>query len=78
MPVCQKTMEFLHKFLNDGLVSIGRWPPQSPYLTPLDFFLWGHLKNKIFATSPATIKELKRRITTEIQNITQKTLRKFF
>ncbi len=44
----------------------------------MDFFLWGHLKNKIFATPPATIEELKRRITVEIQNIAKKTLRKVF
>ncbi len=42
------------------------------------FFPVGHLKNKIFATPPVTIEELKRRIIMEIQNITQKTLRKFF
>ncbi len=52
--------------------------PQSPDLTPLNFFLWGHLKNKISATPPATIEELKRRIIMEIQNITQKMLRKVF
>ncbi len=48
--------------------------PIKPDLTPLEFFPWRHLKNKIFATPPATIKELKRRITMEIQNITQKTI----
>ncbi len=52
--------------------------PMKPGPTPLDFFFRGHLKNKIFATPPATIQELKRRITIEIQNITQKTLRKVF
>lgn len=25
-----------------------RWPPRSPDLTPLDFFLWSHLKNNIY------------------------------
>ncbi len=60
VPICQnKTVEFLHKFLNDRFVSIGLWPPQSPDVNPLDFFLLGHLKNKIFATPPATIEELK-------------------
>ncbi len=70
----EQTMESLLEFFNDRLVPVGLWPPQSPDLTPLDFFLWGHLKNKIFVTPPATIEELKRLITVEIQNITQKTL----
>ncbi len=74
----EQIMEFLHKFFNDRLVSIGLWPPRSLDLTPLDFFLWVHLKNKIFVTPPATIEELKWCITMEIQNITQKTLRKVF
>ncbi len=74
----EKNMEFLCKFFNDRLVSIRLWPPRSPKLTPLFFFLWGYLKNKIFATPPATIEELKWRITMEIQNITQKTLQKIF
>ncbi len=43
--------------------------PTSPDVTPLNFSLLGHLKNKIFATPPATIEELKRCITVEIQNI---------
>ena len=42
------------------------WPPRSPDLTPLDFFLWGHLKYKVFVTSPADLGDLERRITAEI------------
>ncbi|PNF38659.1 hypothetical protein B7P43_G01211, partial [Cryptotermes secundus] len=25
-----------------------RWPPRSPVLTPLDFFLWGYVKDRVF------------------------------
>ncbi|KAJ8933896.1 hypothetical protein NQ318_001689 [Aromia moschata] len=31
-----------------------RWPPRSPDITPLDFFLWGRIKNKVYATRPQT------------------------
>ena len=24
------------------------WPPRSPDLTPMDFFLWGYLKAKVY------------------------------
>jgi hypothetical protein len=43
------------RYLNEifGERWIGRfgptaWPPRSPDLSPNDFFLWGHLKNKIY------------------------------
>ncbi len=74
----EETIEFSRKFFNVRFVSIGLWLLRSPDLTPLVFFLWRHLKNKIFATLPATVEELKRHITMEIQNITQKMLRKVF
>ena len=38
------------------------WPPRSPYLTPCDFFLWGFIKSKVYATKPANIPELKEKI----------------
>ncbi|EZA53536.1 hypothetical protein X777_07004, partial [Ooceraea biroi] len=28
------------------------WPARSPDLTPLDFFLWGHLKNEVYRDIP--------------------------
>lgn len=34
------------------------WPPRSPDLTPLNYFLWGFLKDKVFRTKPATLQEI--------------------
>lgn len=45
------------------------WPARSPDLSPLDYFLWGYLKCKVFATKPSDINELKRRIRTECREI---------
>ena len=28
------------------------WPPRSCDLTPLDFFLWGYVKDKVYADVP--------------------------
>ena len=28
------------------------WPPNSPGLNPLDYYLWGHVKAKVFETNP--------------------------
>lgn len=45
------------------------WPPRSCDLTPLDFFLWGYLKNKVYVNMPNTIPELKQEIRREIAAI---------
>ena len=39
------------------------WPARSPDLSPCDFFLWGYLKNIVYQERPATIEQLKSRIT---------------
>ena len=39
-------------------------PPRSPDLTPLDFFLWGHLQSIVYEEGPpATLRDLRDRIT---------------
>lgn len=50
------------------------WPARSPDLTPLDFFLWGYLKSKVYETQPASLEELRQRITYECQRITPEVL----
>lgn len=45
-----------------GRLGTIEWPPRSPDLTPLDFFLWGFLKDKVFRTVPANIQEMQDRI----------------
>jgi hypothetical protein len=49
-----------------AVLTVGRrgpvpWPPQSPDLTPLDFFLWGH-KSLVYETPVETQKELIAKI----------------
>ncbi|GBM23151.1 hypothetical protein AVEN_147069-1 [Araneus ventricosus] len=39
------------------------WPPCSPDLNPLDFFLRGHIKQRVYATPPPTLQELRNCIT---------------
>ena len=45
------------------------WPPRSCDLTPLDFFLWGHIKSLVNANKPATLDDLKDNIQHEIANV---------
>jgi hypothetical protein len=37
-------------------------PPRSPRLNPPDFFLWGYLKDAVYSTKPATLRELQQEI----------------
>ena len=39
-----------------------KWPPRSPDLTPLDYFLWGWMKSMVYSTSIGTQEELRNRI----------------
>lgn len=45
------------------------YPPRSPDVTPLDFFLWGHLKDKVYATRPAAVAALRVAIERECAQI---------
>ena len=38
------------------------WPPRSCDLIPLDFFLWGFLKSRVYVNQPATTRELQEEI----------------
>ena len=50
------------------------WPARSPDLTPPDFFLWGVLKNAVYANKPRTIDQLKQSIQHEWNQISEKNL----
>ena len=45
------------------------WPVLSPGLSPLDFWLWGYLKNKVYANAVTTLDRLRQAITDEMQAI---------
>lgn len=65
----------VREFLNDNYGTwIGRggtisWPARSPDLNPLDFFLWGHLKQVIYEMGGNSLEELKNKIRTEVENL---------
>jgi len=44
------------------------WPPRSPDLSPLDFFLWGHLKAQVYATPVKSLGQLRRRLGVAIRS----------
>ena len=52
------------------------WPPRSPDLSPLDFFLWGYIKNIVYAEKIRNIQQLQNRITSAIKNVTRDMIQK--
>lgn len=50
------------------------WPPRSPDLTSLDFFLWPHLKRTVYNNRPRTLTQLKENITNAISAIPEEML----
>lgn len=50
-------------------------PPRSPDLTPMDFFLWGYVKSKVYANKPTSLAQLKEIIRHEMAAITETTCR---
>lgn len=74
---------YVREYLNDVFPNkwIGRrgpmeWPARSPDLSPLDFFLWGHVKNKVYKDRPRNLDDLKTRITVEMQRIPEDVLQR--
>lgn len=74
------SLDFLNYYFDDRIISrkyIERfgyglsWPPYSPDLTPCDFFLWGYLKDRVYANRPNTIADLQRNIRNEVNAIPQ-------
>lgn len=51
------------------------WPPRSPDLTPLDFFLWGYVKNKVYAVECSSRDEMEERIKAAFATVTPEMLR---
>lgn len=56
---------YLNERFNNRWIGRGgpvEWPPRSPDLTSLDFYLWGFLKNEVYRTRPTTKEDMKVRI----------------
>lgn len=71
----------IHEHLNNEFPDrwIGRggpfqWPPRSPDLTKMDFFLWGYVKDEVYKVPPTTKENMKDRITQVFRNINNNVL----
>ncbi|CAB0042120.1 unnamed protein product, partial [Trichogramma brassicae] len=53
---------------------VRKWPPRSPDLTPLDFYLWGRLKDICYQEEPTTQENMIERIRAAWNQITPEEL----
>ena len=51
------------------------WPARYPDLSPLDYFLWGYVKENVFKRQPADIEILKEIVHEVVSSIDQDVLR---
>lgn len=72
--------QFLNTDYNNRWIGRGsplrNWPPRSPDLTSLDFFLWGFLKNIVYEAAPTTRADMIDRIRNACENIPRSVLLK--
>ncbi|XP_020299364.1 uncharacterized protein LOC109863516 [Pseudomyrmex gracilis] len=48
------------------------WPARSSNFNPLDYFLWGHLKNLIYQNPVESLEDLEKQLYNAIATITSK------
>lgn len=66
----QVVRPFLEEHFGDHLITTNgpiRWPPRSPDLSILDFFLWGYLQNKIYTVQFERIEDLRGAVEREFR-----------
>ena len=64
-----RVSQLLHMLFGNNVVALNEereWPSRSPDLTPLDVFLWGYVKSKVYRVPPPDIASLQRRIIYEV------------
>ncbi len=53
---------FLNKWISYGSPYVPSWPPEFPNFTPLDFYLWEHLKTLVYRTPIKSCDQLIQQI----------------
>lgn len=65
---------FGERWIGRGAVS--PWPARSPDLTPLDYFLWGAVKEEVYQTPIENLDQLEQRIRAACNRISPEILRR--
>ena len=76
------TRWFLSHVFGDRWIGRGapvvEWPPRSPDLTVCDFWLWGHVKNRVYGQPIADMADLKQKIKDAFRSISHAMLNNVF
>ncbi|GBM99304.1 hypothetical protein AVEN_258405-1 [Araneus ventricosus] len=59
---------FPQRWIGSGAVMA--WPPRSPDIAPLDFYLWDYVKQHVYSERINDINHLNQRITDVIRSVT--------
>lgn len=73
----RQVRDYLNTWLPNRWIGRGSqvaWPARSPDLTPLDFFLWGYVKDNVYKILPTTRDDMKDRIRRSFNNIREEVL----
>ncbi|XP_066261268.1 uncharacterized protein [Euwallacea similis] len=54
--------QYPNRWIGRGNNAPVQWPPRSPDMTPMDYFFWGSLKEKVYSTSVNNRDDLWQRI----------------
>jgi hypothetical protein len=54
------------------------WPARSPDLTPIDFYLWGHLKAQVYTQKIRNVKHLRQSVIEACNAITPGIIKRVF
>nr|WP_253308897.1 DUF4817 domain-containing protein [Rickettsia endosymbiont of Ceutorhynchus assimilis] len=71
------SQEKLNRDFRDRWIGRGgpvAWPARSPDLTPLDFFLWGNIKQIVYQEAPTTPENMMERIRNACRAVSRDTL----
>ena len=75
----------VRQFLDDkfpkrwlGRRGLVKWAPWSPDLSPVDFYLWGEIKNQVYRSRSKSVAELRTKITSAANSIRLRSLEAAF
>uniref|UniRef100_V5GAN1 Transposable element Tc3 transposase n=1 Tax=Anoplophora glabripennis TaxID=217634 RepID=V5GAN1_ANOGL len=52
------------------------WPPRSPDLSVLDYFIWGTIKNEVYNTPPTAIEDCMERVRNAFNKLNVNSIRR--
>jgi hypothetical protein len=82
-PIKHMVIDWLDSIFEDKMLPIksrrgDTWAPSSSDINPLDFFLWGYLKEQVYKPLPSNLEEVNAMIKREVKELPQRYVRKSF